>query len=423
MLILASMLISGCASHETITLMPTPVIYHDSGIDPFAHLNPEQKNTVTQVFYATNRKRIKAENSLHYGNEFDVDIHLGQANVRMVWNSVCDLTSTKASLSEQREQTEPVILTLDKVVEFADLPGNVLTTTLTPRLTPQQQNYINSINAELARAVDKEIMLYVHGTKVDFANAAILTAEVDHFSGRDFVGVAFSWPSHQNIWHYLSGTDTERALNSSAALQQLLIFLSQYTIAERINILAYSAGAKVASKALFELRQHFAALNVNELNDKFKLGTVVFAAADVGVGVFLERLPAISELSQQVVITITDFDNALIAARLFMGGEVRAGTSDAEPIEESFIIKKNLSNVEIIDISMGHEVRKFDIVGHHYWYRHPWISSDIMFLLRTDLPAYRRGLTPAQMGGIWYLSIDYPEKVKQAAEIELQGQW
>jgi esterase/lipase superfamily enzyme len=67
------------------------------------------------------------------------------------------------------------------------------------------QAFIESINTELAQAVDKVIMVYVHGTKVDFANSIILTAEVDHFAGRDFVGVAFAWPSHQNILSYLLG--------------------------------------------------------------------------------------------------------------------------------------------------------------------------------------------------------------------------
>lgn len=36
---------------------------------------------------------------------------------------------------------------------------------------------------------DKEIMVYRHGTKVDFRNAAILTSEVEHFAGRDFVSL------------------------------------------------------------------------------------------------------------------------------------------------------------------------------------------------------------------------------------------
>ena len=414
---------SGCSKPDIITLMPTPVIYQDSVVDPFAHLTSEHKNTVTNVFYATNRIPIKSKNDLVYGNGYDSTIHLGQARVSMgdpnsSWD---ELRVASLSQFNKGELTEPVIISLDEVIEVAMMPTKGKKHT--SELSPKQQIYINAINDELAKAVDKEIMLYVHGTKVDFAKSAILTAEIDHFSGRDFVGVAFSWPSHQNIISYMFGTDHQRALDSSEALKQLLIFLSEHTIAERINILSYSAGGVVTSKALFELHQSYLELNADELKTKLKFGTVIFAAADVAVDVFLKRLPYISELTQQVVITITDLDNALIAAKIFMGGEDRIGTSVAEPIEESFIVKHHLSNVEIIDISMGKEVRKFDIVGHHYWYRHPWISSDIMFLMRTDLPAHRRGLSSTDMQGIWFLSEDYPDMVKRAAGIELKGQW
>ena len=291
------------------------------------------------------------------------------------------------------------------------------------RLTTDQQKFINAINMELEKAIDKEIMVYVHDTKVAFANAAILTAEIDHFAGRDFVSLAFVWPSHQNILLYLLGIDVRRALKSSSALTSLLVLLAEHTKAEHINILAYSAGGKVASKALFEMRQAYPELDSNGFRSKFKIASVVFAAVDVEIDKFLGRLPAISEMTDQVVITVTDADNALKAAKRFMGGEIRAGTIEAEGIEEAFILKNKLSNVEIIDVSFGQDVRGFDITGHHYWYRHPWMSSDIIFLMRTDLPPHRRGLSPTELEGIWYLSPDYPKKVQTAAEKELEGQW
>jgi esterase/lipase superfamily enzyme len=179
----------------------------------------------------------------------------------------------------------------------------------------------------------------------------------------------------------------------------------------------------VTSKALFEMRQSYASLSPDQLKEKFRLGAVAFAAADVDVDVFLERILSLSDLAHQVVITVTENDPALKAARQYMGGAVRAGAQGSEPIEEEFIVSHNLSNVEIIDVSLGKDLRGFDIEGHHYWYRHPWISSDIIFLMRTDLPAEARGLTPAQMEGVWYLSTDYPEKIRKAAETELNGQW
>lgn len=408
----------GCSSSKTLNLMPTPVIYQNSQVDPFAHLPPEHKSPQTHVFYATNRAPYNSESISGYGNRLDSVIHLGKATIRMGtpdldWDGLYE-----SSLSSSETNTLPLML--EEVEEMATLPTQK---TDNGALAPELKAFVDAINADLARALDKEIMVYVHGTKVDFTNAAILTAEIDHFAGRDFVGLAFAWPSHQNILLYLSGTDVRRALNSTDELQNILVFLAQYTVAKHINILSYSAGGRVASKALYEMRQTFSALGPEELKDKFRLGSIVFAAADVEVDKFLSRLTAVSELAEQVVITVTDDDNALKAAKKFMHGAVRAGTTEAEMLEEYFIVEHHLANVEIIDVSKGSEIRGFDITGHHYWYRHPWMSSDIIFLMRTNLPPHRRGLSATELEGIWFLAEDYPEKIKEAAETELRGQW
>ncbi len=86
-------------------------------------------------------------------------------------------------------------------------------------------------------------------------------------------------------------------------------------------------------------------------------------------------------------------------------------------------MNNKIDNFEIIDFSFGQEVRGFDITGHHYWHRHPWASSDIIFLLRTDLPAKYRGLRLSDTEGIWYLSQEYPSQVRNAVRRELQDQW
>ena len=41
----------GCTSQKALNLMPTPVLYQNSQIDPFAHLAPEHKSPQTHVFY------------------------------------------------------------------------------------------------------------------------------------------------------------------------------------------------------------------------------------------------------------------------------------------------------------------------------------------------------------------------------------
>ncbi len=93
----------------------------------------------------------------------------------------------------------------------------------------------------------------------------------------------------------------------------------------------------------------------------------------------------------------------------------------AEERENQFAAENQITNFEIVDVSQ--EIRGFDITGHHYWHRHQWASSDIIILLRTDLPTEHRGLTFSENKNFWYLSDDYPEKVRKAVDAKLGKQW
>lgn len=401
--------------------MSTPVIYYDSAVDPFAHLSPENKTTSASVFYATNRVPKNSDNGqLSYGNEVSKKLHFGQVTVRMGDESTSWQDLYQASVKPDR--STPLPLFLEETGERATIdPKDTESGTLS--LSPSLQAFAEEVDAELAEAGDKEIMLFVHGAKGSFLKSSTLTAELDHFSGRDFVSFAFSWPSHQNIFTYVLEINVHRAYHSALSLRAAVDFLARHTKVEHINIICYSAGARLTSKALFEMRNTHSALSAKELKKTFKLGTIVFAAADVPLDVFLERLPAIGEMAQNIVVTVSDDDDVLGAARWLMGGSERIGSEEAGIREEEFVLANNISNFEIIDLSHGKEKRGFDITGHHYWYRHPWASSDIIFLLRTDLPAHQRGLEASKLERIWYLSHDYPERVRQAARRELKGQW
>ena len=417
-LLAASVLASGCAAPQAYDLMQTPILYVDSSIDPFAHLPDELQNTRSKIFFATIRDPARPGAQPPYTNHTSETLRMGSATVKMGDQEVDWQALRNSSLSAHR--SEPILISLEGVEEIAEM------TRATPEaesIDPDLAHFFAQLNSELAKVADKEIMVYVHGTKVDFTNAAVLTAEVEHFAGRDFVSVAYAWPSHQNIFSYLFGVDVQRARQSSTPLAELLVLLAAHSEAEKIHVLSYSAGGRVTSKALVEMRQRFDHLATPQLKEKFRIGSVIFAAADVELDVFLERLKAASEFADQVVITVSDKDNALQAARRYMGGPVRAGTTEAETAELEYIGSEKLDNVSIIDVSIGQDQRGFDIVGHHYWYRHPWMSSDIMFLMRTDLPPERRGLQPAEIGGLWYLSADYPRRVKEAAATELGDQW
>ena len=418
--LLTILTLSGCAAPDSYPLMPAPVVYQNSTIDPFAHLSDAEKTTSMPIFFATTREPQASSTAAPYGNTPGDKLRLGQVMMRLGDESMDWEDLYRASTNPEYNNT--IELYLESTEEIAILEETDQNDESEP-LPAGLQQFADRINTRLTQIEDKEIILYVHGAKSWFLSSVALTAEIEHFAGRDFVGVAFSWPSHQDILNYLDGTDVERAQHSTGYLGTLISFLAKNTSAKSINIICYSAGGKVVSRALHEMRLQNPLLTSNQLQNKFKLGTVLFAAADVSVDRFLERLPDISEMAQRVVVTVSDGDQALYSASVVMGEGKRIGMKTAEREEEDFAVNKKINNLEIVDVSFGQEVRGFDITGHHYWHRHPWASSDIIILLRTDLPAEHRGLSSSDAEEFWYLSEDYPAQVRNAVKQKLENQW
>ncbi|PAV49826.1 hypothetical protein CK486_03405 [Pseudomonas sp. HAR-UPW-AIA-41] len=411
---LLGLLLSACATPPSLTLMSTPVIYQGAAIDPFAHLTDDERIPDVALFYATNRQPEAG----HYGNGVSNQLHLGQSVVRLgdpqsQWPQL-----RSASLSATRSHELPLNL-----VQTKEASSVALAPVVQSPLSKTTQAYVDAINLELEKARDKEIIIYVHGAKVDFANANELTGELVHFAGRDFVGLAFSWPSHQNIFSYLLGIDVQRARQSSQALCQLIELLARHTAAERINLVAYSAGGRVASLALQRIAERHPGLSREQLQARYRLGAMIFAAADVPEELFEERLPAISQLTEQVMITVSDQDDALNYARHLMPGGPRIGTTQAEGKLRQFAQQQSLENIMFLDVSSRHQVSGVTIAGHHYWYRHPWVSSDVILLMRTNLAPAQRALTMGDHPAIWFMQPDYPEAVRSATRKVLRGQW
>lgn len=394
-----ALIVASC-SPKPMVLMETPVLYCKTGIDPFASLPSHRRTVDTRVFYAT----VREPHGGSYGNEVSPSLRFGTAAVRLGSPSTKWADLHLASTTEIRAAAIPV--SIGSIKEAGSIDA--------PETHQGEQAWARGIQTALETSSQSEIMIYVHGTKVDFTNSCALTAEVEHFTGRRFVGIGYAWPSHQNIFEYLDRVDLHRAQRASHGLRTLIRFLAENTRAKQINILCYSAGGRVTSKALDELRQEHAGESAGALRRRYRLGAVVFAAADVPVDVFNTRLKSVADLAQQVVVTVSDHDNALISAHRFMGGKVRAGTAAAAPLIDA----EAPGNVEIVNLSYGSRERGFDITGHHYWYRHPWASSDIMFLMRKDLPAHRRGLSPADQKGVWSLPADYPHRLTRAVRRE-----
>lgn len=406
-LLLAMPFAAGCGVGPE-PLMPTPVVYQGDDIDLMQMVPDDRRDLDMQVFFATNRDFDRQRGT--YTNDVSQHLRLGRAVVRFGDDSKTweDLTLDCAVEKRSKE----VILALSSLDEMAAVPGHGLPDG-EARTAPGDgsRSWFDAINAELERVPSHDIVVYIHGAKVDLYNGCAFAAEVDHFLGRRLVPVAFCWPTHQDIFSYIGGEDIGRAHESAYALAGLLLQLSERTTARRIHVVCWSAGGRVTSKALAILRDAVPHLDPPALQARFRLGTVAFAAADVEVARFMNRLRSIDEITRRVIITITDSDEALSLSRLTIGGGQRLGMWREESALEREVLLSTEA-VEVVDVSYMSAARGFDIKGHRYWFQHPWASSDLFLAILFDLPAAQRGLVPADLPDMWGMPPDYPARVR-----------
>ncbi len=408
----AATFLASCSGPSVQPLMPTPVLYSELDVSPLDHVPEDKRWTPRLVYYATTRARDDNLQRIDYGNREGEEMSIGMTLVgfggsKLTWSDLSDY-------SRQVERTDIVDLSIAGLVEvgsFVPSPGQ--------RAESDESGALpwlmNDINASIEDARDKDLLIYVHGAKVNFYNASAFAAQLDHFMGRDMTSLAFSWPTRQNIVAYGGGGDVRRAYRAAPSLTSLLEVLSQETVARRIHIVCWSAGGRVVTSALQELYDRHAQEG-QDLRERFRLGTVYYAAADVPEEEFLAALPAINELSSRVVVTVSSNDDALRMASKLMGGGVRIGQRGHNLGEEEIETLLAADRLEVIDVSRDWEGRGFDITGHRYWFDHPWASTDVVLSVRSDFDPQDRGLKPVEAGysQFWSIPPDYPQRLRDS---------
>ena len=404
--------ISACAVYVE-PLMPTPIIYEVNDFGPLDKIPVEEHWNLRRVYYATTRTRDDNLQKIDYSNTESNEVSIGMClvgfgNDNMTWGDLSEVS--------RRTQREDVIpLSIAGIMEVGRYQYNA--SRPIDDKTGATNWLMTDINASIESSRDKDILIYVHGAKVNFYNAAVFAAQLDHFMGRDMTSVAFSWPTRQNIFAYVMGDDSERAYRSAAGLNSFITLLSEKTHARRIHILTWSAGGRLVASALAQLRALHPQETPEQLSARYRLGVVYFAAADVPGNEFVAALPAINDLAQRIVVTGSSKDEALESAKVFMGGSTRIGQSSVELSDEQTQTVLQANRLEYINLSKGTESRGFDITGHRYWFNHPWASSDVLLAIRTDLDPAERGLEQGDLPMVWWMPDDYPERLKRVGAL------
>jgi esterase/lipase superfamily enzyme len=373
-------------------------------LNPFI-INPnlEESNRV-DVLFATNRTPIGDGDSSTYtifpGNELRMGIaHFTIGDKEKDWSQIFKLSTS----DENRDRPA---LHLENLQELAVIPLGEETAPI-PK---EMESLAAAVNDVLARSIDKDIMVYVHGANSSVYRAAAQAAQYRHFTGRNSMVLAFLWPSAESLLAY--GTDVSHAQKSAPAFMRLITLLNNYTIAENINILAYSAGSQIVSPGLAILGRE----KKGESRRQLRLGEVYFAGADIGIDTFVEHLQAYLDIPRSVTLTINLKDTVLAMAE-WHHGVSRAGRPKPEDLRpEAAQWARNISVDSGLDI-IG--VDEKTVIGlssgaHDFWYAHPWISSDVLVQFIFHADPLKRGLVENyNEHGLryWTFPPDYPNRI------------
>ncbi|MEE4279695.1 MAG: alpha/beta hydrolase [Halieaceae bacterium] len=301
--------------------MPTPVLFSELEVSPLENVPEDRRWTPRRVFYATTRARQDDLQRIDYGNTESHNISVGMSLIgfdgpSLSWSDLSDY-------SRMPKRPEVVDLSIAGLVEIGRFEPH--SDGREPEDIGGRLSYLMAeLNHSIESAGDRDLLIYVHGAKVNFYNANAFAAQLDHFMGRDMTSMAFSWPTRQNLAAYGSGADVRRAYRAAPSLTSLLEVLSRESVARRIHVVCWSAGGRVVTAALKELYERHCASG-DDLRERFRLGTIYYAAADVPGDEFLDALPAIDAVASRVVVTVSSKDGALDTASTFMGGGKRIG--------------------------------------------------------------------------------------------------
>lgn len=401
--------LTACAGPKVQPLMPTPVVFSELEFGPLDHIPETERWTPRRVYYATTRSRDDDRQRIDYGNAEGDSIALGMTLIGFGDSGLS--WSDLSEYSRQSDRPDIVDLSIAGLVELGPyVPASDGREAEDP--TGALSLFAADLNASIESARDRDLLVYVHGAKVNFYNASAFAAQLDHFMGRDMTSIAFSWPTRQNIFAYGSGADVQRAYRAAPALASLLEELADRSVARRIHIVCWSAGGRVVTSALQQLHVRHADSG-EDLRERFRLGTVYFAAADVPDNEFIDALPAINDLVWRVIVTESSKDGALDVAKAVMGGGARIGQRHEELTDEQYAVVERADRLEVVDVSRDWEDRGFDITGHRYWFDHPWASTDVILSVRSDLSPVDRGLTKTEEEFLWRIPADYVERLRE----------
>ncbi len=399
---------------QKAVLMSTPLIFRDKLTIPYTKRPKDVHPPVFDIFYATDRQPtdISIISPLYYGNSRSLSLTLGKAFVRFGDEDASWPEIEKQSFKKERALKIPMkiagIEVLNKIGDASQIIDHS-----TGEQKKQSDRFINDVNKRLAASDRKSINIFVPGFKVDFSYPVLVAAELWYYMGCQGAFIAYSWPSGQRVRDYLS--DVETTTFTAQHFRMLLKYLAEKTNAEHINILSYSAGARIVSQAVHELRLMTYGASKFGLEKEFKINQVIFAAPDIDMMLFQARYrDGFEDVVKNITIYTNANDTALNWALRFFGWPRLGAPGEMGLAAEDLHAFKIFNRTQIVDVSAAEEAASGN--GHGYFVKSPWVSTDLILILKNNAPPFERGLYKRENQRVWKFTQKYPQRLRQAVQ-------
>lgn len=319
-------------------------------------LDDEPSVPTLKLWYGTNRKPIDTSMpSLTYGPERDNKLNYGTCLVQ-----VPKAHRPKGKLRSSfwwRLRTgvdDSIRLDSDSIESLRD------------------DSFWSSVSKELVSAPvnEKDILVFVHGFRVRFEDAALKAAQIS--ADINFPGLTafFSWPSRGKLVGYLADGETIKA--SEPYLAEFLTRTIQESGAEKVHVIAHSMGNRAVIEVMESVVQQVRAAH------PIAFGQIILAAPDVDIDVFTRRCPIFRSAALQTTLYASPRDLAVWASSVVNWVD-RAGY---QPPIRTF---DGIDTVRVERIDM-------DWLGHGYVGAAKDIVNDIDKAIRFNAKPKERGL-------------------------------
>lgn len=220
----------------------------------------------------------------------------------------------------------------------------------------------------------KDAIVFIHGYRVSFRDAALKAAQIGFDLGIQGAMGFFSWPSRGTLLGYPAD---ERALEGSeAAIAGFLADFARRSGAEAVHVIAHSMG----NRGLLRAANRIVADAARRSGCRF--GQFILAAADVDADNFRDLAGAYQALAQRTTLYVSSKDLAVQLSR-WIGDYPRVGFHPPVTVVEGI----DTVSVENVDLTL---------LGHGYVAEARPVLQDIERLISTNEPPPRFGLEEAK---------------------------